>query len=153
MAKELSFAKSPCTTPAPPITFTIGAFPTTCFRCCQHRHEANPSSPPTLLSYPASPLSLLLFPPTLITPLPRLPLQTHGTPLHHNGHDLEQGVRRRHGGQFGVGIVSRRHLHDIGRDEIQALEAADNGAEFARGPAARFGGAGGGGVCFWLPCC
>lgn len=107
------------------------------------------SSSWTLLVIPSFPF--LALSPTLITPLTLLPIQTHGTPLDHDGHDLEERIRRRHGGQFGVGIVSRRHLHDIGRDEVQTLEAADDGAEFAGGPAARFGGAGGGGVCFG--CC
>jgi len=41
---------------------------------------------------------------------------------------------------LGVGIVRRRYLDDIGRDEVDAFEAADDGAEFTCGPAASFGG-------------
>ncbi len=42
---------------------------------------------------------------------------------------------------LGIGIVGRGDLDDVGGDEVDALEAADDGAEFARGPAAGFGGA------------
>ena len=48
---------------------------------------------------------------------------------------------------LGIGIIRRCHLYDIRGDEIYALEAADDGAEFAGGPAAGFGRAGCGGDC------
>ena len=67
--------------------------------------------------------------------------------LHHHSHNLIQRVRGRHRRQLGIGVVSGRHLDDIGGHEIDAFEAAQDGAEFARGPAACFGGAGCGGDC------
>lgn len=44
---------------------------------------------------------------------------------------------------LGIGIVRRRDLDDVGGDEVDAFEASDDGAQFARRPAACFGGAGG----------
>ncbi len=38
-------------------------------------------------------------------------------------------------------IISRRNLDDIGADEVQGFETAQDLDEFARGPAAGFGGA------------
>ena len=49
-----------------------------------------------------------------------------------------------HGRQLRIGIISRRHLDDIRADQIQTVQAADDGAEFARRPSACFGGAGAG---------
>ena len=49
---------------------------------------------------------------------------------------------------LGIRIVCWRDFDDIGRDEIDSFEAADYGSEFASGPAACFGGAGGWGN-FW----
>ena len=73
-------------------------------------------------------------------------LQTHRAPLHHNTHDLEERIRRRHGRMLGIGIICGGHLDDIRRHEVDPVEAAEDGAEFAGGPAACFGGAGGGGI-------
>lgn len=36
-------------------------------------------------------------------------------------------------------IISRRHLNDISSDDIQTVQAADDGAEFARAPASCLG--------------
>lgn len=65
--------------------------------------------------------------------------------LHHHGHDFIQHIRRRHGRVLGVGIICRRHLHDVRRDEVDALEPAQDGAQLAGRPAAGFGRAGCGG--------
>lgn len=86
----------------------------------------SPFNPPLHLHHPILPLDH-----PIQTPL-----------LHHQTHNLIQHIRRRHGRMFGVSIVGGGHLDDIGRDEIDALEAAHDGSQFARGPAAGFGGAG-----------
>ena len=52
-----------------------------------------------------------------------------------------------HSGEFGVCVVSGCYLDDVGGDEVDAFEAANDGAEFACGPAAGFGGAGCGCDC------
>ncbi len=44
-----------------------------------------------------------------------------------------------------VGVVRGRHFDNVRRDEVDALEAADDGAQLARCPAAGFGRAGCGG--------
>lgn len=44
---------------------------------------------------------------------------------------------------LGVGVVRGRDLDDVGADEVDAVEAADDGAELARRPAARLGRTGG----------
>jgi len=62
--------------------------------------------------------------------------------LHHQRHNLKQGVRSRHSRKFSIRIVRGRDLDDIGRDEVDAFEAADDGSQFAGGPAAGFGRAG-----------
>lgn len=63
--------------------------------------------------------------------------------LDHKRHDLVQRIRRGHRRMLGIGIVRRRDLDDVGGDEVDAFEASDDGAQFARRPAACFGGAGG----------
>ena len=115
----------------------------------------HPSTPMTYAfsSTPPHPFPPFPFPlqphPSQLLRFPRspLPLQTHRPPLHHNRHDLKERIRRRHGRQLGIGIVSRRHLDNISGYEVEAFETTDDGSEFARGPAAGFGGAGCGGIC------
>lgn len=119
-----------------------------------------PSSP---LTHPHPLLHLLLLIPLL---------RTHRPPQNHQPHNLKQRIRRRHRRQLGIRIVRRRHLHDIRRDYINRIrffvqlggivggigiggvrvgETADDFAEFTRGPAAGFGGAGRRGDCgFWV---
>lgn len=65
--------------------------------------------------------------------------------LDHQGHDLVEHVGGGHGGEFGVGVVGRGDLDDVGGDEVDPLEAPDDGAELARGPTPRLGGPRGGG--------
>ena len=52
---------------------------------------------------------------------------------------------------LGVSIISGRDLDDIRSNEIDALETADDGAEFAGRPAAGFGGSCGGRDWRWKP--
>lgn len=48
---------------------------------------------------------------------------------------------------LGVGVVRRRHLHDVRRSEIEPLQPPDDRPELARGPTACLRGAGGGCDC------
>lgn len=113
-----------------------------------HLPLPSPSQFPTHASQllpppPPHPLPVhLAIPPHL--PIPH---HAHRPPLHHKRHDLKQRVRRRHGRVLGIGVVRGRHLDDVGGNEVDALEAADDGTELAGGPAACFGGAGCGGDC------
>ncbi len=43
---------------------------------------------------------------------------------------------------LGISVIGRRYLDDIGRDEVDTFEAADDGAKFTGGPPAGFGGTG-----------
>ncbi len=107
-----------------------------------------PSHLKTPLPLPVS--SLPTTPNRIPLPVPpRLPLphHAHRPPLHHQTHHLEQRVRRRHGRVLRVGVVRRRHLDNVRRNEVDAFEAADDGPQFARCPAACFGRAGCGGDC------
>ena len=88
-------------------------------------------------------LPTILF--SLLTPIPMHHHVTQWAILNHHSHYLKQRIRRRHSRQFGIGIVSRRHLYEISGYEIDAFEAAEDGTEFAGGPAACFGGASCGG--------
>ena len=76
-----------------------------------------------------------------ISPLLTLPHHAHRPPLDHQTHNLKQRICRRHGCMLGISIVRRCDLDDIGCDEIDAFEAADDGAEFAGAPATSFWGA------------
>ena len=76
-----------------------------------------------------------------IPPLLTLPHYAHRAPLNHQTHDLKQRICRRHGSMLGIGIIRRCHLDDVGRDEVDAFEATDDGTEFTGAPAAGFGGA------------
>jgi hypothetical protein len=42
---------------------------------------------------------------------------------------------------LGVCVVGRGNLNNVSTNEVDALEAADDGAKFAGGPAASLGGA------------
>ena len=53
------------------------------------------------------------------------------TLLDHQSHDLVQRVGGSHGGELGVGVVSRSDLDDIGSDEVDAFEATDDRADLA----------------------
>ena len=64
-------------------------------------------------------------------------LQAHRPLLHHQTHDFVQRIRRRHGRQLGIGIIRRRHLHDIRGDEIDSLEPSNDGPQFPSRPPAR----------------
>lgn len=64
------------------------------------------------------------------------------TVLDHEGHDLVESVGGGHGGELGVGVVGRGNLDDIGSDEVDALETADDGAELTGAPATGLGGTG-----------
>ena len=70
--------------------------------------------------------------------------------LYHQGHDFEQRIRRGHRRQLSVRVVCRRDLDDVCRHQIDALEAADDGAQFAGGPATRLRRSGGGGICLCI---
>jgi hypothetical protein len=70
-----------------------------------------------------------------------------GPLLDHQCHDLVQGVGGSHGGQLGVGVVCWSDFDDVGGDEVDALQATDDSAQLARGPAAGLGGAGRRGDC------
>ena len=48
---------------------------------------------------------------------------------------------------LGTCVVSRRDFDNIGTDNVEAVEAADNGSKFSGTPAARFWGA-----CGWREC-
>ena len=41
---------------------------------------------------------------------------------------------------LGIGVIRRCDFDDVGRDEVDAFEAANDGTEFAGAPAAGFGG-------------
>ena len=82
-----------------------------------------------------------------LLPLILLDGRTQRPLLDHHRHDLEQDIGRRHRRVLGVGVVRRRHLDDVRGDEIDPVEAAQDGAELARGPSACFGGAGCGCDC------
>jgi hypothetical protein len=43
---------------------------------------------------------------------------------------------------LGIRVVGGRHLDDVGRDQVDALEAAQDRAQLARRPAPGFGRAG-----------
>lgn len=45
---------------------------------------------------------------------------------------------------LGVGVVGRGDLDDVGADQVDAVQAADDGPQLARRPASRLGGARGG---------
>jgi hypothetical protein len=79
--------------------------------------------------------------------LRRLAHVAQGPLLDHQRHDLVQGVGGSHGGQLGVGVVCWSDFDDVGGDEVDALQAADDSAQLARGPAAGLGGAGCGSDC------
>lgn len=70
-----------------------------------------------------------------------------GPLLDHQRHDLVQGVGGSHGGKLGIGVVCWSHFDNVGGDEVDALQAADDGAQLARGPAAGLRGAGRRGDC------
>lgn len=74
-------------------------------------------------------------------PITILTLQAQRPLLNHNTHNLKQHIRRGHSRQLGISIIRGRDLDDISSDDIHALESAQDGAEFAGGPAACFGGA------------
>lgn len=76
-----------------------------------------------------------------VTPHCPVPLHTHRAPLDHQRHDLKQRVRSRHSRMLSIGIVGGSDLYNIGSDEIDTLEAADDSAKLAGRPAACFGGA------------
>ena len=118
--------------------------------CIPHRLPSSRSPEPSNLSPPSthfiSSFSLRpQLPPLALLPFQFQSLQAQRAPLDHQRHDLVQHVGGGHGGQLGIGVVSRGDLDDIGRDEVDALEAADDGAQLARGPAARLRRAGRGG--------
>jgi len=48
--------------------------------------------------------------------------------LDHQSHHLVQSVCGRHSGQFGVGVIGRRDFDNVGGDQIDSLQAADDGA-------------------------
>ena len=109
----------------------------------------NPSHPST---HPATKTGLtssfplrLQLPALALLPFQFQSLQAQRAPLDHQRHDLVQHVGGGHGGQLGIGVVGRGDLDNVGRDEVDALEAANDGAQLARGPAARLGRAGRGG--------
>lgn len=101
------------------------------------------------MSFPFSPSTPFIYlkllprlPHPILHPIPpdlSISHHAHRAPLHHQAHDLKQHIRRRHRRMFSICIVGGCYFHDIGRDEIDAFEAADDGAEFASGPAAGFG--------------
>ena len=62
--------------------------------------------------------------------------------LHHQTHDLIQRIRRRHRRQLRIRVVRGRDLDDIRSDEVDPLQAADDGPQLACGPAARLRRAG-----------
>lgn len=62
-----------------------------------------------------------------------------GTFLDHESHDLVKNVGCSHGGEFGIGIVCRSHLHNISGYEVDTFEAADNSAELTGRPASSLG--------------
>lgn len=70
---------------------------------------------------------------------------TQWTLLHHQCHDFKQRIRRRHRRQLSVCVVCRRDLDDVRRHQVDTLETADNGPQFARRPSTRLGRSGGGG--------
>jgi hypothetical protein len=65
--------------------------------------------------------------------------------LNHQTHNLIQRIRSRHSSMLSISIVRRRNLDDVSCDQVDAFQAAENGAQFAGGPAASFRGTGGGG--------
>lgn len=69
------------------------------------------------------------------------------TLLNHQSHDLVQSVGGGHGGQLRVGVVRGGDFDNVGCDEVDALQAADDGAQLASGPAAGLRGAGCRGDC------
>lgn len=107
---------------------------------------SDPSTHPATKTHLISSFPLRLQLPALaLFPFQFQSLQAQRAPLDHQRHDLVQHVGGGHGGQLGVGVVGRGDLDDVGRDEVDALEAADDSAQLARGPAARLGRAGRGG--------
>ena len=107
---------------------------------------SHPSTHPATKTHLISSFPLRLQLPALaLFPFQFQSLQAQRAPLDHQRHDLVQHVGGSHGGQLGVGVVGRGDLDDVSRDEVDALEAADDGAQLARGPAARLGRAGRGG--------
>ena len=79
--------------------------------------------------------------------LRRLAHVAQGPLLDHQRHDLVQGVGGSHGSQLGVGVVCWSDFDNVGGDEVDALQAADDGAQLARGPAASLRGASRRGDC------
>ena len=107
-----------------------------------HNLPSSSCSPSHRLCQPSK--LILRFPNAIhlpISPPLTLPHHTHRTPLNHQTHNLKQRICRRHGRMLGISIVRRCDLDDIGCDEVDAFEAADDGTEFAGTPAASFGGA------------
>ena len=75
-----------------------------------------------------------------ISSLLTLSHHAHRAPLDHQTHDLKQRICCRHGRMLGIGVVRRCDFDDIGRDEVDAFEPADDSTEFAGAPAASFRG-------------
>lgn len=81
--------------------------------------------------------------------LPRLQLRllalfhslTQGPLLHHDRHDLVQSIGSGHGRVLSIRVVCRSNLDDVSSNEVDAVEAAQDGPELARGPTAGLGGA------------
>ena len=106
-------------------------------------HSLPPSHPPSLhalLPSQASTSPSHTLRSKLLRHLVIHPLQTHRPLLHHQTHHLEQGIRRRHSRQLSIRIIRRCHLDNIRRHEIHPLQPAQDGAQLARRPPARFGG-------------
>lgn len=84
----------------------------------------------------------------VLVAVPSTEIFTH-TSLDHGGDDLEGNLGRSESGGLAHVIVARADFDDIGADDVELLDAAQDADEFTRGPAAGFGSAcarGGAGV-------
>lgn len=66
---------------------------------------------------------------------------TQGPLLHHDRHDLVQSIGGSHGRVLSIRVVCWSNLNDVSSNEVDAVEAAQDGTKLARGPTASLGGA------------
>ena len=74
----------------------------------------------------------------LVARILRLALLAHRLPtlLDHGAQDLVDHLRRRQGRLLARALVRRRDLDDVGSDQVQLLDAAEDPDQLPRGPAA-----------------
>ena len=96
-------------------------------------------SPPSALSLMTNmPDAAPMASSQLVVRILNLALLAHRLPalLDHGGQDLVDHLRRRQGCLLARALVCRGDLHDVGSDQVQRLDAAEDPDQLPRGPAA-----------------